>query len=73
MNTYADYLGIDISKNSFDVVNQQGQHFQFSNTQKGFAEFKKVIPKNSLSTMEYTGIYYRVTHLNRNTLNFSKS
>jgi len=30
MNTYADYLGIDISKNSFDVVNQQGQHFQFS-------------------------------------------
>lgn len=58
MSTYTDYLGIDISKNSFDVVNQQGQHFQYSNTPKGFTKFKKEIPKNSLSTMEYTGIYY---------------
>ena len=58
MSTYTDYLGIDISKETFDVVNKEGNHFQYSNTQKGFAKFKKEIPKNSLSTMEYTGIYH---------------
>jgi len=53
MNTYTDYLGIDISKESFDVVNREGKHFQYINSPKGFAEFKKEIPKDSLSTMEY--------------------
>ena len=68
MDTYTDYLGIDISKESFDVANKEGKHFQFSNTPKGFAEFKKGIPEDSLSTMEYTGIY----HLNLAKFLYSK-
>lgn len=68
MNTYTDYLGIDISKESFDVVNREGKHFQYINSPKGFAEFKKEIPKDSLSTMEYTGIY----HLNLAKFLYSK-
>ena len=58
MNTYVDYLGIDISKQTFDVVNQKGKHFQYENTKKGFTKFKRNISSNSLCVMEVTGIYH---------------
>ena len=58
MNTYSDYLGIDISKETFDVVNKAGKHFQYSNNPKGFLKFKKIIPKGSVCVMEVTGIYF---------------
>ena len=58
MITYTDYLGIDISKETFDVVDVKGNYSQYSNNPKGFVKLKKNIPKGSLLTMEYTGIYY---------------
>ena len=58
MITYTDYLGIDISKETFDVVDVKGNYSQYSNNPKGFVKLKKIIPKGSLLTMEYTGIYY---------------
>ena len=59
MNTYNDYLGIDISKLTFDVVNQLGKHMQYSNDSKGFNKFTKTIRENSLCVMEVTGIYHQ--------------
>ncbi len=58
MNTYTDYLGIDMSKQTFDVVNRAGKHYQYENTTKGFRKFKRVIGDNSLCVMEATGIYH---------------
>lgn len=58
MNTYTDYLGIDISKLTFDVVNNSGKHSQYDNTKKGFSKFKRTINKDSLCVMEVTGIYH---------------
>lgn len=58
MTIYTDYLGIDISKDTFDVINKEGKHTQYSNNNKGFSKFYKAIPKNSLCTMEVTGIYH---------------
>ncbi len=58
MSTYTDHLGIDISKLTFDVVDQTGRHRQYDNTAKGFAQFKKTIGSNSLCVMEATGIYH---------------
>ena len=58
MNNYAYIYGLDISKDTFDVVNLEGKHSNFKNTKKGFREFKKTIKKDSLCVMEVTGIYH---------------
>ncbi|NQX81351.1 MAG: IS110 family transposase [Flavobacteriaceae bacterium] len=58
MDNYANIYGIDISKNTFDVVDLEGNHSDFKNTKKGFMEFKKTIKKDSLCVMEVTGIYH---------------
>lgn len=53
-----DYLGIDISKQTFDVVNKSGKHYQYENTSKGFLKFKRTIKSESICVMEATGIYH---------------
>jgi len=58
MKNYTDYLGIDISKKTFDVTTKSGNHFKYENTKKGFAKFKRIIPKGSICAMEVTGIYH---------------
>jgi len=58
MNIYTDYLGIDISKETFDVVNKAGNHSSFNNDSKSFSKFYKTIPQGSLCIMEVTGIYH---------------
>jgi len=58
MNTYAEYFGIDISKQTFDVVNKSGKHWQYENTSKGFLKFKRTIKEDSVCVMEATGIYH---------------
>jgi transposase len=58
MNTYTEYLGIDISKQTFDVVNKSGKHCQYENTSKGFLKFKRTIKPESVCVMEATGIYH---------------
>lgn len=58
MNNFTDYLGIDISKETFDVVNKSGKHMQYSNDRKGFSKFVKRVPEGSICVMEVTGIYH---------------
>jgi len=53
-----DYLGIDISKLTIDVVNQSGKHTQYENSPKGFTKLKRSMPVGALCVMEFTGIYY---------------
>jgi len=36
MSIYTDYFGIDISKETFDVVDKKGKHYQFLNDNRGF-------------------------------------
>jgi transposase len=52
------YYGIDISKDVFDVMDQKGHHYQFTNTLKGFKSFKKILNKKSHCVMEATGYYH---------------
>ena len=58
MSIYTDYFGIDISKETFDVVNKKSKHYQFSNDNKGFTKFNKIITEGSICVMEVTGIYH---------------
>lgn len=58
MRTYDNLFGIDVSKETFDVFDNHDNHFVFNNNDRGFVKFKKIIPANSLCTMEVTGIYH---------------
>lgn len=58
MDGYSDYIGIDVSKQTIDVVNVEQEHFQLSNDLNGFRKLLKIIPKNGLCIMEVTGIYH---------------
>jgi transposase len=58
MDKNTNYLGIDISKDFFDVMNIKNQHFQFQNSNKGFRAFKKVLIPDSFCVMEATGYYH---------------
>lgn len=55
------YIGIDISKENFDVcfsLNGKLCHFQFENSKSGFLRFLKQIPDEAWCVMEATGPYY---------------
>jgi len=58
MDKSTKYLGIDISKDVFDVVNMDDKHFQFQNTLKGFRAFSKTLSADSVCVMEATGYYH---------------
>jgi transposase len=58
MNKDTHCFGIDISKDFFDVMSQQGVHYQFKNTEKGFINFLKILSKKSHCVMESTGYYH---------------
>ena len=58
MDKITNYLGIDISKDVFDVVDIKDQHFQFQNSNKGFRAFKKILSPDSFCVMEATGYYH---------------
>src|SRR5690606_16280688 len=54
-------IGIDISKQTFDVSfkeNQQWKHFVFNNEEKGFKQLLKLIGENDWIVMEASGSYY---------------
>ena len=56
-------FGIDISKNTFDVMDSNGKHAQFENNQKGFSKFFKLLNSDSHCVMEATGYYhYQLAH-----------
>jgi len=58
MDKITIFFGIDISKNVFDVVDLNDQHFQFQNSYKGFMKFKKLLTDDSVCVMESTGYYH---------------
>ncbi|MBU1014703.1 MAG: IS110 family transposase [Bacteroidetes bacterium] len=58
MNKFKHYYGIDISKDVFDVIDDQGTYHQYENTLKGFGSFKKVLLKDACCVMEATGVYH---------------
>jgi len=58
MNKNKKCYGIDISKDVFDVMDENDNHSSFSNTMQGFKEFKKKLPPDSVVTMEATGVYH---------------
>lgn len=56
-------FGIDISKNTFDVMDSNGKHNQFENNNKGFVAFLKLLNTDSHCVMEATGYYhYQLAH-----------
>lgn len=53
-----EIMGIDISKDVFDVYSDETGHQSFSNDPQGFKDFLKVLNKNTLVVMEATGYYH---------------
>ena len=61
MQTLTKYIGVDISKLTFDVAIRDGksyQHYKFENKEEGFVALMKVLPEDSLVVMEASGPYY---------------
>ena len=60
-------FGIDISKDTFDVMDSSGNHYQFLNKAVGFSEFLKLLNRHSHCVMEATGYYhYRLAYFLKN-------
>ncbi len=59
MEQFTKFLGIDISKDVFDVCTAEGKHFQFANSTEGFVAYAKLLDENSQSVMEATGSYHQ--------------
>jgi transposase len=58
MNKNTEIIGIDISKDVFDVYSHQTGHQSFNNEAQGFKSFIKMINKDVLVVMEATGYYH---------------
>ena len=58
MNKNTLFFGIDISKDVFDVYNEELGHKCYNNNEKGFKAFAKVLTNNSHCVMEATGCYH---------------
>jgi len=59
MNKSTIFIGIDISKDVFDVYLPDQGHSQFPNNVKGFNSFKKELSINHWCVMEATGCYHQ--------------
>lgn len=59
MNEVKEFVGIDISKDSFDVCYSDDKHAIFSNDKEGFKLFLKTLKINSHCVMEQTGRYHQ--------------
>ena len=59
MNKNKEFVGIDISKDCFDVCYSDGKFDKFSNDQKGFKLFVKSLNTESHCVMEQTGRYHQ--------------
>ena len=58
MNKDKEYLGIDISKDVFDVCDRNGSNYQFKNSISGFKKLLKLLDTNTVCVMEATGYYH---------------
>lgn len=59
MQQVTKFLGIDISKEVFDVCTSDGKHLQFDNSAEGFSAYAKLLDAHSQSVMEATGSYHQ--------------
>lgn len=59
MSKNKEFIGIDISKDTFDVWNPEIGHICLANTRKGFKELQEFINKNTWCVMEATGSYHQ--------------
>ena len=57
--TSKQMVGIDVSKDSFDVYAESSGHAQYSNDRKGFKSFAKTLSKGRHCVMESTGSYHQ--------------
>ena len=58
MNKDKNYLGIDISKDVFDVCDNKNVYYQFNNNVSGFKKLLKLLDDNTICVMEATGYYH---------------
>ena len=58
MNKDIKYFGIDISKDVFDVCDNNQVHYQFKNSISGFKKLFKLLDCNTVCVMEATGYYH---------------
>ncbi len=58
MDKATKFLGIDISKDVFDVSFPDGKHEQFNNNLKGFEQLQKLLQTGEHCVMEATGSYH---------------
>jgi len=59
MSKINHFIGVDVSKDKFDVWDCDRGHRSFPNQKKGFQEFTKQLPSNSFCVMEATASYYQ--------------
>lgn len=59
MNKSTIFIGIDISKDTFDIYDPKQGHFQFTNNAKGFRSFLKTLSSDHWCVMEATGCYHQ--------------
>ena len=58
MYKFKHYYGIDISKDVFDVVDQDGKHSQYENNRNGYKLFVSSVKEEACVVMEATGVYH---------------
>jgi len=58
MNKDIKYFGIDISKDVFDICDNNYVYYQFKNNPSGFKKLIKLLDFNSICVMEATGYYH---------------
>jgi len=59
MNKNTIFIGIDISKETFDIYDPKLGHHQFTNNVKGFRSFYKTLGVDHWCVMEATGCYHQ--------------
>jgi len=59
MNKSTNFIGIDISKDVFDVYSSEQGHYQFTNNVKGFKSFFRILDNSHWCVMEATGCYHQ--------------
>ena len=53
------FVGVDVSKDKFDVGDNVAGHRSYPNDSKGYCQFAKQLPANSFCVMEATASYYQ--------------
>lgn len=59
MNKSTIFVGIDVSKDVFDIYDSKQGHLQFTNDVSGFKSFLKVLTSDYWCIMEATGCYHQ--------------